>query len=75
MEQMEQAEWHVRLSPEVRAWHDSLKGPDAAITHTVIKRLRESGSQLRMPHSRPLGRGLFELRFTLADGRVEQRIT
>ena len=72
---MEGAGWHVRLSPEVQAWHDSLKGLDAAITHTVIKRLRQFGGQLRMPHSRPLGSGLFELRFTLADGRVEQRIT
>lgn len=38
-----------------------------------IDLLVEQGEQLRMPHSRALGRGLFELRFRL--GEEAQRIT
>ncbi|MDR1431557.1 MAG: type II toxin-antitoxin system RelE/ParE family toxin [Propionibacteriaceae bacterium] len=34
-----------------------------------------AGSSLRMPHSKPLGSGLFELRFTLSSGKVDQRVT
>ncbi|MCP4961715.1 MAG: type II toxin-antitoxin system RelE/ParE family toxin [Actinomycetia bacterium] len=38
-----------------------------------IDRLAERGNQLRMPASRSLGDGLFELRFDL--GRTARRIT
>lgn len=41
----------------------------------MLDRLRLQGNQLRMPHSRSLGEGLFELRFSIQDATVAQRIT
>jgi len=41
----------------------------------MLDLLRSQGNQLRLPHSHPLGDGLFELRFAIAHGRVDQRIT
>ena len=37
--------------------------------------LAAKGYRLRMPHSRSLGDGLFELRFAIMRATVEQRIT
>lgn len=41
----------------------------------MFDKLRETGNMLRMPHSRSLGDGLFELRFSISQGTVAQRIT
>lgn len=41
----------------------------------MLDRLRLQGNQLRMPHSRSLAEGLFELRFSIQDATVAQRIT
>ena len=56
--------WIVEISNEVARWYASLKDADKARADVALERLAERGPALRMPHSRPLGDGLFELRFT-----------
>jgi hypothetical protein len=56
--------WTVEISPEVENWYATLKSKDKAMADCAFDRLAESGPALRMPHARPLGGGLFELRFT-----------
>lgn len=65
--------WSVELEPEVQTWLESLASVEFATAAFQIDRLAEQGAALRMPHSRALGEGLFELRFDL--GRLSQRIT
>ena len=69
------AEWTVIVSREVRQWFDQQAQADQIIVRKVIERLRTQGNRLRMPHSRSLGGGLYELRFSVNAGRVDQRIT
>lgn len=61
---MDSARWTVEISPEVETWYASLKSKDKAMADRALDRLAEHGPTLRMPHARPLGGGLFELRFT-----------
>jgi hypothetical protein len=56
--------WTVEISPEVADWYASLKTRDKAMADRALDRLAEHGPALRMPHARPLGGSLFELRFT-----------
>ena len=65
--------WSVELEPEVEQWMDRLSVTEFAGTLPHVERLAERGNQLRMPASRSLGDGLFELRFDLT--RVAWRIT
>jgi hypothetical protein len=65
--------WTVEVSDEVADWYASLKDADRAFADVALERLRDRGPELRMPHSRPLGGGLLELRF--ACERVNRRIT
>ena len=65
--------WGVELEPEVREWIESLAVAAFATVAFHIDRIGEQGSRLRMPHSRALGEGLFELRFDL--DRTAQRIS
>jgi len=65
--------WTVEISGEVARWYASLKDADRAFADVALERLRDRGPDLRMPHSRPLGDGLNELRFTCE--RVARRIT
>lgn len=65
--------WSVELEPEVQGWVDGLNPAELATVAFHVDRLAERGSTLRMPYSRSLGEGLFELRFDL--GRLTQRIT
>ena len=67
--------WRVVLFPEVAEWVASLTPQDTKIVQRMIAMLEERGNALRMPHSRPLGAGLFELRFDLRRGTVAQRVT
>jgi hypothetical protein len=53
----------VEISPEIETWYASLKSKDKAMADRAFDRLAEHGPALRMPHARPLGGGLFELRF------------
>ncbi|MCI1749088.1 MAG: type II toxin-antitoxin system RelE/ParE family toxin [Acidipropionibacterium sp.] len=67
--------WRVVISPEVSDWYRSLRPADRRMADKMIDMLRSEGSQLRMPHSRSLGDGLFELRFSIQRATVSQRIT
>ncbi|MWV48555.1 type II toxin-antitoxin system RelE/ParE family toxin [Rathayibacter sp. VKM Ac-2803] len=65
--------WVVEFSDEVREWYVSLTPGGKAATQRILSRLEDRGHLLGMPHSRPLGEGLRELRFT-CEG-VARRIT
>jgi hypothetical protein len=54
----------VEISPEVEHWYATLKSSDKAAADRAFDRLAERGPALRMPHARPLGGDLYELRFT-----------
>lgn len=56
--------WVVHLSAEVTDWYLGLTETGQAQAQRAIGRLEEAGRMLRMPLSKPLGDGLFELRFT-----------
>ena len=56
--------WTVEISPEVEHWYATLKSKDKAMADRAFDRLADLGPALRMPHARPLGSGLCELRFT-----------
>lgn len=68
------AEWTVIVSREVRQWFDQQAQADQ-INVRQVERLHTQGNRLCMPHSKSLGVGLYELRFSGNAGRVEQRIT
>ena len=55
--------WEIEIEPEVQGWLDGLGLDDFAQAAAVLDRLAERGNTMRMPHSRALGEGLFELRF------------
>lgn len=63
----------VELHDEVVDWMAGLDDNEWDRTVVVIDRLADLGSRARMPLSRALGDGLFELRFTL--GSTARRIT
>ncbi len=65
--------WSVELEPEVEQWIDALNVTEFAVVLAHVERLADRGSVLRMPASRALGDGLFELRFDLV--RAAWRIT
>jgi hypothetical protein len=55
----------VELDPEVEQWIDALNVAEFAVVLAHVERLADRGNVLRMPASRALGDGLFELRFDL----------
>ncbi|KDA04956.1 toxin RelE [Microbacterium sp. CH12i] len=65
--------WSVEFSDEVRDWYFALSPEGKAATQRIVARLEDRGHMLSMPHSRQLGDGLRELRFT-CEG-VARRIT
>jgi hypothetical protein len=65
--------WEVELEPEVEEWLDGITLKEFGSVLPRIEQLGERGSALRMPASRSLGEGLFELRFDL--NRVSWRIS
>lgn len=67
----------VELHDEIVEWMDSLDDSEWGRIVVVIDRLLTLGSSARMPLSRSLGDGLFELRFTLGDParRITYRFT
>ena len=67
------AELELEHHDEVVEWMDSLDDAEWDRTVVVIDRLVGFGSAARMPLSRGLGDGLFELRFSL--GPTARRIT
>jgi len=67
------SQWSVEMEPEVEEWLDSLPPVLFAVVASRVDYLADVGASIRMPRSRSLGDGLFELRFDL--GRLAQRIT
>lgn len=65
--------WTVELSDEVRDWYLSLTPAGKKATQRIIALLEDRGHMLAMPHSKQLGGGLRELRFTCEN--VARRIT
>ncbi len=65
--------WTIEVSDEVAEWLCGLRPRDRGRAQRSIDRLEGAGPLLRMPHSRQLSAGLWELRFRCAD--VNQRIT
>ncbi|MGH9081789.1 MAG: type II toxin-antitoxin system RelE/ParE family toxin [Acidimicrobiales bacterium] len=63
----------VELHDEIVDWMDSLNDGEWDRVVVVIDQLAALGSSARMPMSKSLGNGLFELRFTL--GPTARRIT
>ncbi|GAC1647534.1 MAG: hypothetical protein NVS9B11_20020 [Candidatus Dormibacteraceae bacterium] len=63
----------VELHDEVLDWIDELSDVEWQRTSVIVDRLAAVGAAARMPFSRSLGEGLFELRFTL--GPTARRIT
>lgn len=63
----------VELHSEVIAWLDTLTDMEWQRVAVIVDCLADRGHQARMPLSRSLGDGLFELRFTL--GPTARRIT
>jgi putative component of toxin-antitoxin plasmid stabilization module len=63
----------VELHDEVVTWLDTLTDHEWQRVVVIVDRLADLGHQARMPLSRSLGDGLFELRFTL--GPTARRIT
>lgn len=60
------------MEPEVEQWMNDLSSHDFACVLPHVERLADRGNLLRMPASRALGDGLFELRFDVV--RVAWRI-
>jgi putative component of toxin-antitoxin plasmid stabilization module len=63
----------VELHDEVLNWLATLADREWQRVVVIVDRLADLGSRARMPLSRSLGDGLFELRFTL--GPTARRIT
>lgn len=63
----------LELHDEVVEWMEGLSDDEWDRTIVVIDRLADADSAARMPLSRSLGGGLFELRFSL--GSTARRIT
>ena len=65
--------WEIELSDEVTEWYIKLRTRDRAFADRALDRLALVGPALTMPHSRTLGAGLRELRFS-CEG-VARRVT
>ena len=63
----------IEAHDEVVEWFDELSQNEWERTSVVVDRLASLGSRARMPFSRSLGEGLFEVRFSL--GPTARRIT
>lgn len=63
----------IELHDEITAWLDTLIQSEWERVVVMVDRLAELGSHARMPFSRSLGDGLYELRFTL--GPTARRVT
>ena len=63
----------IEAHDEVVEWFDDLSQDEWERTQIVVDRLASLGSRARMPFSRSLGDGVFEVRFSL--GSTARRIT
>lgn len=67
--------WEIMMTPKVVKWYESLSEDDRYMPDLMLGMLSEEGVRMKMPHSRALGKGLFELRFMLQRGQINQRLT
>jgi hypothetical protein len=65
--------WDIELSDEVARWYVRLGTRERAFADRALDRLASTGPALGLPHSRAIGAGLHELRFS-CEG-VSRRIT
>lgn len=56
----------VETEQEVTEWYLGLTADERDVVAVHVDLLAEFGHELRMPHSKPLGQGLFELRFDMS---------
>lgn len=63
----------LELHDEVVEWFNGLNATNRNRTIFAFDRLANLGHTIKMPFSKPLGGGLFELRFALGD--IAQRVT
>lgn len=59
------APWGIKywpLNKETERWFKSLTKDEAEAVAELLVMLEKCGNELRLPHSRPLGKKLFELR-------------
>ena len=63
----------VETEAEVTDWYRTLSASERDVAAVHIDLLAEFGHRLRMPHARPLGEGLMELRFDMS--RRSWRVT
>jgi hypothetical protein len=59
-------DWVVETEQEVTEWYLDLNADERDVVAVHVDLLAEFGHGLRMPHSKPLGQGLFELRFDMS---------
>ncbi|MFJ4832061.1 type II toxin-antitoxin system RelE/ParE family toxin [Streptomyces sp. NPDC088747] len=62
--------WAIELEPEVVEWLDRLSETDLARVDYYAGRLADEGPSMSMPRSKPLGGGLYELRFAIGDNEM-----
>lgn len=55
-------QWTIEYCDELESWLDDLTDDQLKAIAKEIKLLAHCGNTLRLPHSRSLGQGLFELR-------------
>ncbi|WP_424636916.1 type II toxin-antitoxin system RelE/ParE family toxin [Embleya sp. AB8] len=60
----------IEMEPEVRAWLEGLSAAQRGTVKRFVERLANEGERMGMPRSKPLGQGLFELRFDVANRAV-----
>lgn len=54
--------WHINYLEPVEDWLNALTKKQLKVVAKELRLLELCGNTLKMPHSRPLGNGLFELR-------------
>ena len=54
--------WVLEYFPDVERWFDKLTEEQAKSVSKELLMLRQSGNELQLPHSKALGKRLFELR-------------
>lgn len=67
---MWQGQWNVYYLEEVEQWLDDLTEQQVKSVSKEIRLLEKCGNLLKLPHSKSLGGGLFELRERRFDLRI-----
>jgi len=54
--------WHIEYWNNLEKWLNKLNKEQLKLVSKELRLLELSGNQLRLPHSKSLGKGIFELR-------------